>query len=52
MDGDPWFQLLTQEEIYYDVIKDSAMEELNNELQESIPLIIFLSVASLIWIIS
>jgi hypothetical protein len=34
-EGDPGFQLLTEEEIAADVIKDSAMEkESDNELDE------------------
>jgi hypothetical protein len=45
-EGNPGFQLLTEEDISADVIKDSAMEEESDneldELQESIPLICFL----------
>jgi hypothetical protein len=46
-EGDPGFQLLTEEEIVADVIKDSATDEGSDneldELQESIPFICFLS---------
>jgi hypothetical protein len=42
-EGDPGFQLLTEQEIAADVIKDSAVEEESDneldKLQESIPFI-------------
>jgi hypothetical protein len=40
-EGDPGFQLLTEEEIAADVTKDSAMEEESDELQESTKSIFF-----------